>query len=218
MLRMTMTMTALPLTIPAGALPAAGPDAVPAPDGFPSARLFKVPDIAPPFDGEPAPEGRAGITNSAPRVPRPRTAGALAPAPRAGAPAGPGDWPARFARLLTEVLSGLRPARQLTPWMTRRACFALRALAPVFSTGQRPRVLRVLASQPSPAVVEMSVVVGLGTRTRALAVRLERAAAAGQPGRWLCTDIEAARPRPGQVSAPGPAAGRGQQDRGRQEA
>jgi hypothetical protein len=47
-------------------------------------------------------------------------------------------------------------------------------------------VLRVLTTRPAPGVIEMTMVVVTGPRTRALAVRLEHG------DRWLCTDIEAA--------------------------
>ena len=57
-------------------------------------------------------------------------------------------------------------------------------------------VRRVLTSAPRPDVVEMTVVIGVGPRTRAIAVRLERAPAqprAPRPGpAWICTVIEAA--------------------------
>jgi uncharacterized protein DUF6459 len=107
-------------------------------------------------------------------------------------PAADCEWTQQFARLLVETLAGARPLRQLLPWLSDRARVHLRRVEPVLRCGQRPRVLRVLASQPTDSVVEMSVIVGLGPRTRALAVRLEEARRAGQPGRWLCTDIEAA--------------------------
>jgi hypothetical protein len=114
-----------------------------------------------------------------------------------------GDWPERFARLLTEALTGSRPARQILPWITERAQIQLRQLMPVFSDGQRPRVLRVITTRPARDVVEMTVIARLGPRTRALAVRLEMAARPepvarqlpleGTPrANWLCTDIEAA--------------------------
>ena len=107
-------------------------------------------------------------------------------------PAADCDWTQQFARLLVEAVAGARPLRQLLPWLSDRARVHLRRVEPVLRCGQRPRVLRVLASQPTDGVLEMSVVVGLGPRTRALAVRLEEAGRAGQPGRWLCTDIETA--------------------------
>jgi hypothetical protein len=50
----------------------------------------------------------------------------------------------------------------------------------------------VLASQPANGIVEMSVILGLGARTKALAVRLENVVISDRPARWLCTDIEAA--------------------------
>jgi hypothetical protein len=95
--------------------------------------------------------------------------------------------------LLVEALAGSRPVRQILPWTTARAQTHLRRIGPALDWGQRPRVVRVLTSHPARDVVEMSVVVELGARTRALAVRLEQAAGEGsQPARWLCTDIEAA--------------------------
>lgn len=184
-----MTMTTLSLLLSRDALLPLESVSDPVFEEPPPIRLFKVPDTAPPFDGELSPESPdAGYTvPSHPRAPIPQ-AEMAAPASCAEL----GDWPPRFARLLTEALSGTRPARQIMPLLTQRARFHLRRLTPAFSSGQRPRVLRVLASQPSAAVVEMSVVVGIGTRTRALALRLEQAALGGQRGQWLCTDIEAA--------------------------
>jgi len=124
-----------------------------------------------------------------------------------------GEWARRFAVLLTEALSGARPVRQVLPWTSRRARVQLPALVPLFSGGQRPRVIRVIATMPAQDVIEMTVVAGIGSRTRALAVRLQRTDPAERPtwrsqpgtrtGRataartrartpWLCTDIEAA--------------------------
>jgi hypothetical protein len=97
--------------------------------------------------------------------------------------------PRQFALLLAEVLAGVRPARQLTPWLSKRGSVHLHRLMPLFAGGRQPRVLRVLTTRPAPDVVEMTLVVVAGGRTRALAARLERAEG---PQRWLCTDIEAA--------------------------
>jgi uncharacterized protein DUF6459 len=171
-----------------------------------SVRLMKVPDVAPPFDCEVLPAGvvpaaRAGTTlvagsgaRAALPAQRPGSVTGTRPPARAGTerPAGCDDWAQQFARLLVETLAGARPLRQLMPWLTDRARVHLRRVAPILRCGQRPRVIRVLASMPTSSVVEMSVVVGLGSRTRALAVRLEEAVRAGHPTRWLCTDIEAA--------------------------
>jgi Family of unknown function (DUF6459) len=118
--------------------------------------------------------------------------------------AGPaGDWPARFARMLTEALAGSRPARHILPWTSRRARSQFDRLLRGFGGGTgsaagQPRVLRVLTTRPTQDVIEMSVIAGFGLRTRALALRLERAtsehpdACEGASGGWVCTDIEAA--------------------------
>lgn len=199
-------MTALPLLTARESLLTAESNSTPKDDDLPPARLFKVPDSAPPFDGELPPASPCGAGYDAPCVPAPRQTPApqlpaerVGPGPDTGAAAvtasgsaGTSDWPRQFARLLTEVLSGSRPAQQIMPWLTRRGQHHLRHVAPVFNCGQRPRVLRVLSSQPSATVVEMSVIVCAGTRTRALALRLEQVTIAGQPARWLCTDIETA--------------------------
>ena len=61
---------------------------------------------------------------------------------------------------------------------------------------QRPVVRRVLTSAPCSDVVEMTVIIGIGPRTRAIAARLERAGhdhgRSGLGSRWVCTAVEAA--------------------------
>jgi hypothetical protein len=116
-------------------------------------------------------------------------------------------WPSRFAQVLAETLAGSRPPAQLTPWTTERARSHIRRLGPMLVGGQQPVVRRVVTSRPTSGVLEMSVVVGLGPRVHALAIRLERersphpvaprrpAMAPGRPAgqaRWLCTAVEAA--------------------------
>jgi hypothetical protein len=121
------------------------------------------------------------------------------------APGGPtGDWPARFARMLTEALAGSRPASQILPWTSKRAWSQFDRLLRGFrgaGTGDatvQSRVLRVRTTRPAQDVIEMSVIAGFGPRTRALALRLERATgqrhgtADDVSGGWVCTDIEAA--------------------------
>ena len=110
-----------------------------------------------------------------------------------------GEWPGQFAQVLAETLAGSRPAQQLNPWTTERARQRIRQLAPRLQGGQRPRVRRVRTFAPDPDVIEMTIVVSLGTQVRALAVRLERSPAGhrrqgqGQPAPpWRCTAIEAA--------------------------
>jgi hypothetical protein len=188
-------------------------------DDLSAIRLLELTDLGPPFDDDPA-ATRAGADTVAAR--HAATApGTAAPAPRQNAAVAPGpdadgDWARQFARLLTEALSGARPVRQILPCTSERARIQLHALMPLFGGGQRPRLLRVIATRPARDVIEMTVIAGLGTRTRALAVRLQRADPAERPPawltpagpagqrqvparparpsapRWLCTDIEAA--------------------------
>ena len=108
-------------------------------------------------------------------------------------------WPSQFAQVLAETLAGSRPASQMTPWTTERARAHIRRLGPLLAAEQRPRVQRVLTSRPVEDVVEVSVIVGFGPRTRAVAARLERAgpqaATLGRrarQARWLCTAVESA--------------------------
>jgi Family of unknown function (DUF6459) len=106
-----------------------------------------------------------------------------------------GDWPSRFAQVLSETLAGSRPAQQLTPWTTEQALKRIRQLGPLLATDQRPKVRRVLTSAPAAGVIELTAVVGFGPRFRALALRLElEQSKPPRPGgdRWCCTAIESA--------------------------
>jgi hypothetical protein len=125
-------------------------------------------------------------------------------------PGGGQAWPRQFAVLLAEALTGDRPVRQIRPWLSPRGSVHLHRLLPLFGDGQRARVHRVMTTQPTPDVIEMTLVVAVGPRIRALAVRLALATPEQRPGwrekrparapatrtaaspRWLCTDIEAA--------------------------
>jgi hypothetical protein len=97
--------------------------------------------------------------------------------------------PTQFAILLSETLAGVRPAQQLTPWLSQRATLHLHRLMPMFRIGHQPRVLRILTTRPDPDVIEMTVIAAFGPRPRALAIRLEHQP---QQARWQCTDIESA--------------------------
>jgi uncharacterized protein DUF6459 len=147
-------------------------------------------------------EERAGhdvaAASGAGRARRPGSAGQ---APRAAGAAGrPANaWPGRFAQVLAETLGGSRHPRQLVPWTTAQARDHIQRLGPQLSSPQQPRVRRVVTFSPTTDAMEMSVIVGFGSRVRALAVRLERQppplatpAGGGAPPRWLCTAVEAA--------------------------
>jgi Family of unknown function (DUF6459) len=164
-------------------------------------RLASVPDTAPPYDCE-----VHGTGCQAPPVPfyadRPDVA-AMTPVLRVASNPDSATrctvaiWPRQFAQAVIETLAGTRPVRQILPWSTERAQAHIRALAPVLRTGTGARIQRVLASQPAPTVVEVTVIAGFGVRTRAVAIRFEhipeRKGAPGlptRPARWICTDIE----------------------------
>ena len=107
-------------------------------------------------------------------------------------------WPRQLALVIVEVLAGARPDRQLVPLATDRVRARVRGLAPLLASGRRPRVARIITSRPAVRVVEMTVVVDFGPRSRALAMRFEHVAARppapgwpARPARWLCTAIEA---------------------------
>ena len=118
------------------------------------------------------------------------------------APAAAGDpttaWPRQLALVIVEVLAGARPDRQLVALATDRVRARVRGLAPLLASGRRPRVVRIVTSRPADRVVEMTVVVDFGPRSRALAMRFEHVAARptapgwpARPARWLCTALEA---------------------------
>ncbi len=146
--------------------------------------LARVPEVWPPAAG-----GQAG--SQCPDGDGPA-------GPSGDGPAAQSPWPRQFALLLAETLAGARPVRQVLPWMSERGRHQLQRLLPLLRDEHRPRVLRVLTTTPSADVIEMTVIVLIGTRARALAVRLERIAGGarrplpgGPASRWLCTDIEA---------------------------
>jgi hypothetical protein len=186
----------------------------PLPD--PSAvELRSVPTTAPPYDDEllPPPTSRRDpdhLPTSQP-IPAARHSphGRHAPESRhtpdgqrspTGQPAA--DRPAfatQFARVLVESLAGARPPRQLAAWTTERAKSRIKRMGPLLAAGHPPQLRRVVAYRPAPDVIEMTIIIAVGPRTRALAIRLEHAppprTAPGQPprpGKWICTDIEAA--------------------------
>ena len=179
-------------------------------------RLVKVPDAAPPYDcqihGARCPARCPGQTvaatvDGAPAAHAPQLAAPPAGVPSLGAPSlgapsvGGADltsaWPRQLAVVIVEVLAGVRPDRQLIVLATDRVRARIAGLAPLLACDQRPRITRIVTSRPAARVVEMTVVVNFGPRSRALALRVEhmaaRPAAPGwpaRPARWLCTAIE----------------------------
>ena len=223
---------------PSPAAPGSAPALPPVPDTGPADRQtadhwplpdpvavfpVSVPDAAPPFDDAVAWPATWPVWPGQPPAIRvatpgdPATPGAAAPATaRPAQPPEHGPWPSNFAQVLAETLVGSRPPGQLTPWTTEQTRRKISQLGPLLATSQRPRVRRVIVTCPAPDVLEMTIIVHLGPRVRALAVRLERArnpesargpqptrtsergtprattGRPGQPDRWCCTAVEAA--------------------------
>jgi hypothetical protein len=167
-------------------------------------RLAAVPEAGPPYDCEiHGTACQAPVARSYPDPLNVAMAAPVLPAPVGPARAGSSPactvavWPRQFAQAIVESLAGTRPLRQILPWITERAQVHVRSLVPLLRTDSRPRIQRILTSQPDSNVVEVTVIAGFGPRTRALALRFEhmaaRPAAPGlpsRPARWLCTDIE----------------------------
>jgi hypothetical protein len=162
-------------------------------------RLHGVPDSAPPYDDELAIQNAGAVQPGSPGRPaapaRPSRRAAGEPLAGHTGPALPGQ----FARVLVETLAGTRPPRQLTSWTTERARSRIQRMGPLLTAGQPARLRRVVARHPAADVIEMTVLLSVGPQIRALAVRLEhtapRPASLGRPtrpGRWLCTQVEAA--------------------------
>lgn len=193
-----------PSASPSGRAPAPAP-------AFGGLRLIEVPGDWPPYDCEvhgtacPAAREVSAPSPCAHRelgVPE----GAEPPGPSltfsAGHPAaGAADpvvaWSRQFAQVIAEILAGARSPRQLAPWATERVRDRISLLTQTLTPGQRPRIRRIMTSRPAARVVEMTVVLSFGPRSRALALRLEqlpgRQPAPGlpaRPARWLCTEIE----------------------------
>jgi hypothetical protein len=100
--------------------------------------------------------------------------------------------------VIVEIMAGLRPQKQIIGLTTDHAREQARRLAPLLASDRRPGIRRIVTSRPTARVVEMAVIVSIGPRSRALAMRLEHIAAKpatpgrpGRPDRWLCTAIEA---------------------------
>ncbi|MGH3274899.1 MAG: Rv3235 family protein [Streptosporangiaceae bacterium] len=185
---------------------------LPVPDAIVLPTRLPLPAAGPPFDDQAsanrASENRASASLPARHAVIPPGAATAASARQGGSagqagPAGrarqepPGsEWVAQFAQALVEALAGSRPARQMTPWTTEQVRRRIQQIGSVLQTGHRPVVRRVLTSAPRRDVIEMTVIVGVGPRVRAIAVRLERArldpAYPGQSRPWRCTVIQAA--------------------------
>jgi len=186
------------------------------PVAFGGLRLIEVPGDWPPYDcevhGTACPAAHEVTVTSPDADPDPGIAAAQAMPGHAEPPGPSGEfsaggaaygadpaivWSRQFAQVIAEVLAGARPPRQLAPLTTERVRARIGRLSQTLMPGQKPRIQRIVTSRPAARVVEMTVVLSFGPRSRALALRLEhvppRRPAPGLPGRparWLCTEIE----------------------------
>ncbi|MBD0293319.1 MAG: hypothetical protein ICV70_07070 [Jiangellaceae bacterium] len=96
-------------------------------------------------------------------------------------------WSARLGQGIVEALHGHRPVQQLLRWTDDQVYDALarRITGRGPAEGTRPVVRSVHVCHPVNGVVEATLVVGVGVRTRALAMRLEAV-----DGRWRCTALD----------------------------
>ena len=170
-----------------------------------SLRLVKVPPTAPPYDCQvhgarcPADADVGPGVEETPAVPVLPTRAVSRRSARPAAVEDPATArPRQLAVVIVEVLAGVRPDRQLVSLATDRVRARVGNLAPLLAAGRRPRIARIMMSRPADRVVEMTVVVNFGARSRALAMRFEHAAARpaapgwpARPARWLCTALEA---------------------------
>lgn len=138
--------------------------------------------------GVPATPRPASRLRLVPGAPRQQTTGAA----QQSVP-DPHTWAGTLAQAVVEVLAGDRPSGQLLRWTTariyadlsRRAAATARECTAVRAGRPRAIVRRIHVSRPAEDVAEPSAVVSEGSRTRAMALRLQSC-----DGRWLCTALE----------------------------
>ncbi|WP_051068662.1 Rv3235 family protein [Nocardioides sp. Iso805N] len=106
-------------------------------------------------------------------------------------------WVSRFAQAAVEIVGGDRPVTQLLRWtsagvyaeLERRALLVARAGHHQPGQGRvqpvRPKVVSARSSFITPGVVEASIHIRYGARSRALAARFE-----ARHTRWVCTALE----------------------------
>lgn len=102
----------------------------------------------------------------------------------------PAGWARRLITATLEACDGTRSAEQLSRWLTpevrervaRRGMLARRRAR---RPHRPPRVRTLLTCHPADGVVEVSAVVQVDGRVRALALRMS-----GVDGRWLVTALE----------------------------
>jgi hypothetical protein len=93
------------------------------------------------------------------------------------------QWSIRLVHGLVEVMNGVRPATQLTRWLTLEVMNQVKSH--IYAHDMRRLTVRsVHVSEPGDGVAEVCAVFGTQNRCYALAMRLE-----GLDGRWRTTQL-----------------------------
>jgi len=93
------------------------------------------------------------------------------------------QWSIRLVHGLVEVMNGVRPATQLTRWLTIEVLSQVKNH--IYAHDMRRLIVRsVHVSEPDDGVAEVCAVFGTPNRCYALAMRLE-----GIDGRWRATQL-----------------------------
>ncbi|NBU32821.1 MAG: hypothetical protein EBS36_06630 [Actinobacteria bacterium] len=93
------------------------------------------------------------------------------------------QWSIRLVHGLVEVINGVRPASQLTRWLTLEVMAQVKNR--IYANDMRRLTVRsVHVSEPDDGVAEVCAVFGTQNRCYALALRLE-----GLDGRWRATQL-----------------------------
>ena len=90
-----------------------------------------------------------------------------------------------LARLVLEILAGVRPYHHLAGRTTPRVFELLDSLAARMPGRATPRLGTVRVCEPASGIAEVAAVATFGSRVQALALRLEH-----DRGRWRCAAIE----------------------------
>lgn len=102
----------------------------------------------------------------------------------------PRGWAARLVQAIVEVRAGDRPLAQLVRWTTAEVYDTLAASMPQAPGSTRAGAARAVVrsvhvSEPGDGVAEVAAMIRSGSRTTAVALRLE-----GLDGRWQCTALQ----------------------------
>jgi Family of unknown function (DUF6459) len=170
---------------------------LPVEPSFPPIRIRPAPRREPLFDDEIEGRPRLRLVDSEmqPRLPfadlipvPERRPVARAPRRRPTPPAA-GRFGHTLVQGIVEVLNGLRPATQLNGHLSPAIQAALQRgateLARFRGAGRAPTVRSVHVSAPADGTAEISAVVDVGGRCRAIAARIEL-----RHGRWRCVALQ----------------------------